>query len=383
MKSISKKLRIFKAFPAYETYINAFYAENNGMATLSFNEQLNALAQDCFPWILTWSKFNTNSNVHIFETVHNAYYLQDAWMKEHSFLSTYDNQNWQKTIILRQIKDCSPDVVIIYPPELFDESFIAEIKSLNRNILIGGYDGMNRQNVQKYNGYDFVITCSSYISRYYESHNILTYPLEFAFDTSVSNRLKESERSFSVGFSGSITPHLHQNRFELLSYMVKRTPIVISSEYTIGNIPSFNIKHTLKAIGRWDKSYFDAFLIYLRNIGPKYGIAMYQFLKDSKICLNAHGSEINFAANVRLYEATGVGSCLLTDWKENIGEIFEPGKEIVTYSSKEEAVDKIRFLIRHDNERKRIASKGRERTLENYTYTKRIEGVIQFIQSIL
>ena len=339
--------------------------------------------KDFFPWILTWSKFNSNPNVEIFETIHNSFFLQNAWMNEHSTPLSCDTLDWQKTIVLQQIKNYCPDVVVIYPPELFDSSFVSDIKSINKNIIVGGYDGMNRLRIQLYDEYDFVITCSKYISRYYEQNGKPTYPLEFAFDPSVNDFINVSENRIPVGFSGSVTPHLHQNRFELLSYLVKRTPIVISSEYYMGNVSSFSLKHSVKAIIRRNKTYFDAFLINRRNIGPKYGLEMYQFLKDSGICLNAHGSAINFAANVRLFEATGVGSCLLTDWKENLGEIFEPDEEVVTYHSKEEAGDKIRFLLHHDEERKRIAKKGQRRTLDQYTYNNRIKGVIQYIQSMV
>ena len=110
---------------------------------------------------------------------------------------------------------------------------------------------------------------------------------------------------------------------------------------------------------------------------------MYQFLHDSNITINAHGSRISFAANVRLYEASGVGTCLLTDWKENIAELFEPNKEIVTYATKEEACDKIKYLLRHDSVRQKIAYNGQQRTLRDYTYSKRVAGVIGYIKSII
>ena len=42
---------------------------------------------------------------------------------------------------------------------------------------------------------------------------------------------------------------------------------------------------------------------------------------------------------MRLYEATGMGSLLLTDRKDNLRQLFEEDHEIVTYESKEEALD--------------------------------------------
>ena len=56
-------------------------------------------------------------------------------------------------------------------------------------------------------------------------------------------------------------------------------------------------------------------------------------LRDSRITLNHHGNVPAFANNLRLYEATGVGTLLITDWKPDLHEVFEPGKEVVAYRS--------------------------------------------------
>src|SRR5205823_6223469 len=61
-----------------------------------------------------------------------------------------------------------------------------------------------------------------------------------------------------------------------------------------------------------------------RHLQPAvFGIDMYRMLRDSAVSLNTHidvtGPE---AANCRLFEATGAGSCLLTDWKPNLDELF-------------------------------------------------------------
>jgi len=52
---------------------------------------------------------------------------------------------------------------------------------------------------------------------------------------------------------------------------------------------------------------------------------MYNVLKNSKITLNNHiGIAGCFAGNMRLFEATGVGTLLITDWKTNLKEMFKP-----------------------------------------------------------
>ena len=76
----------------------------------------------------------------------------------------------------------------------------------------------------------------------------------------------------------------------------------------------------------------------IRNKGGVFGIDMYQVLADSRITLNTHANNNpNEAGNMRLFEATGAGSCLLTDWKQNLNDYFKVDSEIVTFRTKEEA----------------------------------------------
>jgi spore maturation protein CgeB len=89
--------------------------------------------------------------------------------------------------------------------------------------------------------------------------------------------------------------------------------------------------------------------------------------------LNTHiDASAHSASNMRLYEATGVGSCLLTDWKNNLADLFEPGTEVVTYRSAAECIDKARYLLAHDEQRQRIAAAGQARTLRDHTVAQRV-----------
>jgi len=74
---------------------------------------------------------------------------------------------------------------------------------------------------------------------------------------------------------------------------------------------------------------------------------------------------------MRLFEATGVGSCLVTDHKKNIKDLFEPDHEVITFKTDIEAVAKIRWLIEHPEKRREIASAGQQRTLKEHTFEKR------------
>ena len=81
---------------------------------------------------------------------------------------------------------------------------------------------------------------------------------------------------------------------------------------------------------------------------------MYRLLRDARISLNRHIAEAEgHANNMRLYEATGVGSLLLTDEGSNLAELFEPGREVVTYAGVDDLVEKARHYLAHEDERAR------------------------------
>jgi spore maturation protein CgeB len=46
--------------------------------------------------------------------------------------------------------------------------------------------------------------------------------------------------------------------------------------------------------------------------------------------------------------------------------IFEPGKEAVFYDSTEDAIEKIKYYLQHDNEREKIARAGFARVHRDY-----------------
>ena len=59
----------------------------------------------------------------------------------------------------------------------------------------------------------------------------------------------------------------------------------------------------------------------------------------------------------------------MTDYKDNLHEMFIPGKEVVAYRDADEAVEQISYYLTHEEERKQIVGAGRRRTLRNIYLT--------------
>ena len=111
--------------------------------------------------------------------------------------------------------------------------------------------------------------------------------------------------------------------------------------------------------------------------GEAWGLDMYRLLAESRVTLNRHiaAAEGN-ANNMRLYEATGVGALLITEAAPNLADIFEPGREVVTYDGPEDLVEKARHYLEHDDERRAIAAAGQARTLREHTYDRRVRELV-------
>jgi len=104
-----------------------------------------------------------------------------------------------------------------------------------------------------------------------------------------------------------------------------------------------------------------------------YGRDMARIYSTSKIVINP---SIRKDINMRTFEATGCGALLLNEDVKWLKELFRIGKEIDTYTDVEHLMDKIRFYLRRDGIRERIAEQGKRRSLSEHTYEKRVSHLL-------
>ena len=116
-----------------------------------------------------------------------------------------------------------------------------------------------------------------------------------------------------------------------------------------------------------------------------FGLDFFDLLSRSDVTLNVEADKnLGSSANMRMFEATGVGTCLLAENTPNVRDLFEPDREIVTYASKEECIEKSKFLLDNPAVCRQIAAAGQARTLRDHTVGRRcteIDSIFQrFIQ---
>ncbi len=120
-----------------------------------------------------------------------------------------------------------------------------------------------------------------------------------------------------------------------------------------------------------------------RRLTPEEYIKIFN---STEINLNLHSSNERDGidptgdfVNPRTFELASCGAFQLVDQRSLLVECFEPGKEIVTFSSVSDLKDKIAYYLEHPEERQSIARLGRERVLRDHTYEKRLDEMLATI----
>ena len=103
--------------------------------------------------------------------------------------------------------------------------------------------------------------------------------------------------------------------------------------------------------------------------------------RNCKIGFNLHLSDNQReTGNARMYEVPAHGMMLMCDKASADAhkEIFEPDKEAVYYDNIPDAIEKIEYYLKNDDERIKIAKNGFNRYWQDYDFTKNITKLLEW-----
>ncbi|MEJ5330588.1 MAG: glycosyltransferase [Desulfobaccales bacterium] len=103
----------------------------------------------------------------------------------------------------------------------------------------------------------------------------------------------------------------------------------------------------------------------------------------SQINFNATSLQMKAAVNQRVFDVPAAGGFLLTDFREQLAEVLEPGREVICYRRPEEIPELVRFYLRHPAERRRLAQAARKRVLSEHTYRHRVQTMLAHLRRAL
>lgn len=259
-----------------------------------------------------------------------------------------------------QIQFYNPNIIYFHEIWLIPEFVLQQIKFILPNVKIIGWNcsmtSIKNLTGQKY--IDAIFTCSSDIKNSLLKNNFFNViKVNHMFEPKILKIIGEkNDKTYEIIFFGKIHKNLYQERIDLFKYLIEK-----------------NIDFTI--FGDTD----DAIL--QKYCKPAiYGKDIYKIISQSKIVLNIHPKALLDAGNIRLFEVTGVGSLLLTDYKPNMNTLFKEKIEAVTYKTYDDAVKSINYYLANDEEREKIALKGQQKTLKNYTYKVLAKKIYEFSQ---
>ncbi|CAN5822207.1 hypothetical protein BH10CHL1_BH10CHL1_05720 [soil metagenome] len=403
-------MRLQKLTTVYPSYARAFYARRPGLAAESYAAQQAALMQDAAGGADFWTHALGTLGYVATDITINLEPLQRAWAREHNLPPT--EQFDATAIALAQISDFQPDVLWYDHP---DEVLLAQIRALpHAPRLVLGWVGSAIPRQRSWRQIDLMLSCAPESVAYFRNAGLPAAHLDHGFDPRINRALQQHPATIDLSFIGSIirSQDFHLQREQILVELVAAMDVTIysaSAEYRWRDqakaLARAGLQSGVRSVQKL--GWFDALLMRqpilkramqgtvapIRLVNPRlkavlrppvFGLDMFQVLHDSKINLNIHAdSSPLYASNMRLFEATGVGVCLLTDWRQNLGELFDMDREVVAYRSPAECVEKARWLLAHPAERAKIAHAGQQRVLRDHTYEVRAARLDEIIQAAL
>jgi len=367
----------------YPDFLDKLYS-GSGLDRASYQQQMQARIDSLFGVSDFYPRNLVELGHTAVEVFINNRFLQEAWAREHrvkvaSWPSPrvvlrrgvvpwliLDRSEWMADILRAQIEDFRPDVLLTHSLTDLPTKFWTAMRSHYR-VLVGQIAAPLAEDIDL-GPFDLMLSSLPNFVERFRAAGLRAEPFRLAFDPSVLARLKESLRrtpapTVDVSFVGSLSAH-HPGRQAWLDQLCREVPIQVWGQ----GVDSLPADSPIRKV----------------YCGPAWGIQMYRVLARSRISVNYHielsGS---YANNMRLYETTGVGTLLVTDWKQNLHEMFEPAAEVVAYRNPHECVKKIRHLLEHEEERARIAKAGQTRTLRDHTYRSRMAELVTLVEKLL
>jgi spore maturation protein CgeB len=389
----------------YSGYMDSFYVKYPEITTKSYNEHLHVLLEDSTEFVASYNRTFRKLEVDANCIIANDKYLQKKWVLENGLKT-----DKQEEIIFKQVKFFSPEILWIENMGHITLDLLNTIRNQVKSIkLIIGYHcaPFNQNVLEVINGVDFLITCTPGLQSIIENKGKKTFLVYHGFDKELLKKIQDKNGILrnDLIFSGSLISggDFHSKRKDLIETILRANIEIglfvnLESKYKIRAKQSiFLLSNLLRKAGLANvvnkNRVFDYGKTWVDNYSPKlmgqkfppvYGIDMYNLFKQSGIVLNFHiGVAGDYAGNMRMFEVTGVGSCLLTDDKKNMKDLFQTGSEVVVYEGVEDCIEKIKWLLENENERKKIASSGQSRTLKDHTVENRCKTIIEIINKEL
>lgn len=233
---------------------------------------------------------------------------------------------------------------------LYDVSFIGsmyrknsydEIKDMLPDYVRGYFDALMKLQMEIYG--------ENYID------GMLT--AEIMYELNKHFRIEKSERSFSdisLIFSTTVLGFkiAQLERYKLLGALSKYFDV---SVFTDDENADFVLAHNMGPVRYWDESPI--------------------VFHTSKINLNFTIRNIRSGIPLRVWDILSAGGFCITNFQPELVMYFKNGEDLVWFEDEADLVKKVRYYLRHEDERRRIALNGQKKVRELHNYDARLQVI--------
>ena len=344
-------MRILIVDPYYSEVLGALYASRPGLSGAGYRAQWQELMWLSFGTSDAYSHYLRELGHEADEVVPNCPPLQRAWAREHGLNAS--RLPWRLAaprILLAQARAFQPDVIYIQSVGAYRPAVLRALRRRTR-LLVGQIASAVPER-ERLRCYDLVLTSFPHFVSRFRMEGLQASLLRIGFDPRILDRLDDSPRH-DVVFVGQLGGSHHEAGNAVVEEAARNLGIDVWGP----GIEDWPLDSPFRR----------------RHHGTAWGVDMFRILAGAHIALNRHiDAAEGHANNMRLFEATGVGTMLLTDDRLDLDLLFEPDREVVAYRDAAELVEKARWYLEHDSERLGVARAGRERTMRDHTYAVRM-----------
>lgn len=207
--------------------------------------------------------------------------------------------------------------------------------------------------------------------------------------TFIGTRDEQRERLFAEAISRGLTLDLRGHGWKSLpTISATPPPRAKSFQELVNRQLAFGKQHGVVALARktWNgfrhapRLSFD-FSPYAKS-SPS-GEAYWSMLRESSVCLGVNryptprraSDRPDTYSRLRDIEAPMAGACYLTEWTEGLDHLYDLGREIETYRTPDELVEKTQMLVADAGQRSRLRLGGQRRSLSEHTILRTISKI--------
>lgn len=201
---------------------------------------------------------------------------------------------------------------------------------------------------------------------------------------------------------GTIDMHLLQKRMEKLGLMLgedyfAQPADILKAAVLDKKVTIEERRRVLEAIagrmelvtGEKEKGYDRGFCLYTGSdtsklpLLQKYNCGRVDYRKqmplvfaESKINLNISLRSIHSGIPLRVLDIMACGGFVLTNWQPELEEYFTDGQQMAVFHSLEECMEKAKYYLSHEEERRKIAEAGRETVRTQFCYERGLNRLL-------